>query len=329
MMRKTIISLGLLVAAASAPVSALHAAAVSTPSVPRAFNAAAVPADARWIIYINIDQAMATPGSGKYLSEFLASRPSVKRAIQQVQTIMGNEFPGDFHRVFLIGRKVGPGHGVVVMHATAAQRHINQIINLSSAAGTMMVGKTSVNMIPSSDNKGYTTFEASPAQGTFVASRSENAIKHELDVLSGKSTGMAGDNSLLAGAHNGLIVYLADTDMAQLLNRPGQHPGPAWMKSVRGAWLAARIEKEKLDIVGRVDLNNAESAAQIVQMAQGWQAMMDLSATNAKVNPRQRFIAGLADRLNVGAIGKTIRIHWVMSLAKLLAGPQKRPPVTQ
>ena len=329
MTRKTIITLGLLFAAALAPVSAIHAAAFSTPPVPVEPNAATVPADARWIIYLNIDQAMATPGAGKYLGTFLDSRPGIQQAIDHVQTVMGNEFPGDFHRIIIIGRKVGPGHGVVVMHATATQRHISQIFYLNPAVGTMMIGKTRVNIIPSSDKNGYTTFESSPTQGTFVVSHSENALKHELDVLRGKSTNMVGNNSLLAGAHNGLIFYLADTDMAQLLNRPGQHPGPAWMKSVAGGWLAARVEKEKLDIVGRFDLNNATSAAQIVQMAHGLQAMMDLSATNANANPRQRFIADLTDRLKVGAVGNTIHIHWAMSVAKLLAAQKFKPPATQ
>lgn len=33
--------------------------------------------------------------------------------------------------------------------------------------------------------------------------------------------------------------------------------------------------------------------------------------------------------LNVGAIGKSIHIHWSMPLAKLLAGPKSSPPATQ
>ncbi|MDA8377360.1 MAG: hypothetical protein M0Z50_09950 [Planctomycetia bacterium] len=282
-----------------------------------------VPADTRWIIYLNFDQAMKTPDAGKLLYQFLNSHPSAKSTIGKVETILGNKFPDDFHQILIMGRQVGPGHGVVVMHATAAQSHISQLIALNSAASTMTVGKTRVNMIPSSDSKGYTTFEASPEQGTFVVSRSEHAIADELHVLTGKSNGMTMNNPLLVGLHQKAIIYVADTDIAQLANRPGRHHGPGWMKSVTGAWMALQEKNNKIDVKGRIALINAESAARIVQIAQGWQAAMDLGATSAHANPHQIFMAGLADRLNVGAIGKVISFHWTMSLAKLLAGPRK------
>lgn len=153
---------------------------------------------------------------------------------------------------------------------------------------------------------------------------------NEINVLSGKSAGMAGNNPLLIGAHSGVVMYLADTDIGQLSKDRGRHhPDPAWMKLVTDAWLAVRIKKGKLDIVGRLNLKSAESAAQMAQMAQGWQAAMDLAATNANADAHQRFMAGMADRLNVGAIGKVVHIHWAMALSKLLAGPQNQPPAAQ
>ena len=331
-MRWKIIILGTICLAATRGVADLRADAglpTSAPAVAK-LNPAEVPADAKWIIYVNIDQAMRAAGAGKLLIQFLHSHPPAQTSIDRIQTIMGNKFPGDFHRIVIVGRKIGPGHGVLIIHATARQNHINKLIELNTAARTITVGKTRINTIPSSDGNGYTTFEASPLPGAFVVSRSEHSMVNEINVLSGKSAGMAGNNPLLIGAHSGVVMYLADTDIGQLSKDRGRHhPDPAWMKLVTDAWLAVRIKKGKLDIVGRLNLKSAESAAQMAQMAQGWQAAMDLAATNANADAHQRFMAGMADRLNVGAIGKVVHIHWAMALSKLLAGPQNQPPAAQ
>ncbi len=316
-------TMGLLLAAA-ASCSAIKAdsptPATATPDRDQS-PAAQVPADAKWVIYLNLDRAMQMPGAAKLLKGFLRSHRAAKQTIGRIETLMGNKFPDDFHQAMIVGNKVGPNHGVLVIHATANQSHLNHLIELNSAASKMTIGNTRVNMIPASDRKGYTTFEASPAPGVFVASRSEHAIKHELDVLTGKAPGMAASNPLFIGLRDNVIVYLADADVAKLVEHRRGRAGPVGMKYVTSAWLAVRVIKKKLDIRCRIHFIHANTAAQMVQMGQGWQAMMDLGATNGNANPRQRFMAGIADRLNIGAIGKVIRVHWDMSLDKLLAGP--------
>ena len=330
-MRWKTITLGLLLLAAAADGPAIHAASVSTAAAtpaPVKLNAAEVPVDAKWIIYMNFDQAMANPAAGKMLTAFLRTHPQAKKNINKLEKVMGAKFPQDFHNVLLLGRNVGPNHGVVVIHANARQNRIKKFLKASS--GNVEVTTPANGIYEMVDKKGRKTYEASPSRGTFVVSRSEKALNRELLVLAGTSAAMAANNPLLAGTRHGVVMYMADTDMTQLANHHARrHPGPDWMKSVTGAWLAVNVKKEKLNIQGRIDLIDANTAAQMVQMAQGWQAMMDLGATSANVKPRQRFIAGIADRLNVGAIGKVIRIHWTMSLTKLLAGPQKRAAATQ
>lgn len=330
-MRWKTITLSVLLLAAAADGPTLHAAFVSTAAAtpaPAELNEAEIPADAKWIIYMNFDQAMANPAARKMLSAFLRTRPQAKKNINNLEKAMGAKFPRDFHNVLLLGRNIGSNHGVVVIHANARQDRIKKFLKASS--GNSDVTTPANGIYEMVDKKGRKTYEASPYRGTFVVSRSEQALKRELLVLAGTSAAMAANNPLLAGTRHGVVMYLADTDMTQLANHHvGRRPGPIWMKSVTGAWLAVKVKKEKLDIQGHIDLIDANTAAQMVQMAQGWQAMMDLRATSANVKPRQRFIAGIADRLNVGAIGKVIRIHWTMSLAKLLAGPQKRAAATQ
>lgn len=330
MVRKTISAFGLLLtaalASASAFASALPAAAVTAPPVPAELNASAVPAKATWIIYLNIDQAMKNPAAGKLLANFLRRHPQARKGLASLKA-MGLKFPQDFHDVLLVGRNVGHNHGVVILHATSNQRHLEKWFQAQRAAITVTKLADGIDKIV--DKKGHTFYEASPTSDTFVASRSLSSLRHELRVLAGTSAGMAAGNPLLNGAHPGGILFLADTDMANLPNGRGPRHGPRWMKSITRGWLAAWINKGRLTVSARVNLKSPDTAAQTVQITQGWQAAMDLGATNAHANPRQQFIAGIADRLNVGAIGKSIHIHWSMPVAKLLAGPKSSPPATQ
>ncbi len=318
----TLGALLLIAATELANAGAASVRAATAQPVKSALRAAEVPADAKWIIYMNIDQAMANPAAGKMLSAFMRTHPRAKKNMTNLEIAMGADFPRDFHDVLLFGRHIGPNHGVVVIHAHARQSQIARF--LKANRGKITVTTPVPGMIKVVNKKGQTIYETSPRPGTFVMSRTEKSLRHELHVLAAKSGGMAPDNPLLVGARPGVLMYMADMNMAQLANRPGRHHGPIWMKSVTGAWLAVRVKKERLNIRARIDLIDADSAAQMVQMAQGWQAMMDLGATSANVKPRQRFIAGIADRLNVGAIGKVVAIHWSMSLPKLLAGPEKQ-----
>ena len=327
MVRKTIIAFGLLIAAALADGSALHAAAASSPPVPVRLNAAAVPADAKWIIYLNFDQAMKNPAAGKLLANFLHTHRRAEKRMAKLEKAMGLKFPQDFHDALLVGRNVGANHGLVVIHAASSQRRFEKFFQAHSAAITVTHLTDGIDKIV--NKKGHTVYEASPAFDTFAASRSLASLRHELHVLAGSSAGMAATNPLLAGAHRGGILYLADTDMAQIANRPRGRHGPVWIKSVTGACLAAWVAKGRIKVSGRVNLKSPDAAAHVVQIAQGWQAAMDLGATNTNANPRQRFLAGVADRLNVGAIGKAIHFHWSMSVAKLLAGPKSKPSAAQ
>ncbi len=284
-------------------------------------NAAQVPADAKWVIYWNFDQAMAHPEVGKLLATFLHSHPDAKKQIARLEKAMGAKFPSDFHDVLIIGRAFGPGHGAVVIHVNARQSHITNYLK-SDPAGTT-VSSLSNGITKMVDKKGVATYEAAPLADTFVISRSQTSLKHEVKVLTGQSAGMKPENLLLSGSHEGMIMYAASANMVQFAGRHGGRPGPAWMRHVSNIWLAAMVKKEKLAIVGRIDTKSADSAAQMVQSAQDMQSMMELGATGANANPRQHFMAGVIDRLNIGAIGKTVRIDWAMSLKKLLAGPPK------
>ena len=325
MVRKTIIACGLLLTTALASAFPLQAAAVSAPPIDAGPNAAAVPAKAKWIIYLNLDQAMKNPAAAKLLAKFLLMRPQAQKGVAALKA-MGLKFPQDFHDVLLAGRTVGPNHGVAVLHVTSSQRHLEKFFQSQHAAITVTQLAGGIDKIV--DKKGHTFYEASPASDTFVASRAQSSLRRELRVLAGKSASMAAGNPLLAGAHPRGILFLADTELANLPNRGGRR-GPHWLKSVTSGRLAAWVTKGRLKVSARINLKSPDTAAQSVQIAQAWQAAMDLGATNAHTNPRQRFIAGIADRLNVGAIGKAIHIHWSMPLAKLLAGPKSQPSATQ
>lgn len=317
MMRKTIIAFGLFLTTALAPAWALQADAA--PSARAELNTAAVPAKAKWIIYVNIEQAMKNPAAGKLLADYLRTHPHAQKGVAELNA-MGLKFPQDFHDVLLVGRNVGTNHGVAVLHARISQRHLEKLFHARHSAITVTQLAGGVNKIV--DKKGHTIYEASPASGTFVVSRSQSPLLYELRVLASKSACMAAGNPLLAGAHPGGILFLADTDMANLANHQGPRPGPPWMKSVTSGWLAAWVTKGRLTVSARVNLKSADTAAKIVQIAQTWQGVLDLGVTNTHAKPLQRFIAGIADRLNIGATGKAIQIHWSMPLKKLLAGPK-------
>jgi hypothetical protein len=323
-MRWTTITLATLAAIAAAGNIDYSPASAATASVAPMLmmKAAQVPADAKWVMYWNFDQAMAHPAAGKLLKMFLHSHPDAKIQIARLEKAMGVKFPEDFHDLLMVGRAFGAGHGVVVIHAHARQSHIAGYLK-SDPAGTT-VRALSGGVIKMVDKKGVATYEVSPVADTFVVSRSQASLRHEVQVLTGQSAGMKHADQLLAGVQPGLIVYVASTTMTPRTGQHGHRPAPAWMRQVSSLWLAASVKKEKLNVVGRVNAKSADAAAQMVQSAQGMQSMMELGATGANSNPRQRFMAGIIDRLNMGAIGKTVQIQWAMSLKKLLAGPPQK-----
>jgi hypothetical protein len=276
-----------------------------------AFDPKSVPADAKWVIHVDMDTAKSSK-LWDIVDDRLQNKPDVERGIGQLEQITGLRFPQDFHDVTLYGRTSGDEAGVILCHADADQQRIIAALQMNPDYSSSTYGNYEIH---SWTDKGKTRFGAFHDKTLAVLARSEENVKSALDTLDGKAGALQADSPLVGGAAPGLIAYVAGENLAALWKGGGQPP--PFVPLIDSVWLTVNEEGDhelvKANVVGKT----ADAATQMRSILEGAKAMVTVTAANQSADPRLKAGAAALANLNSKVDDKTVTIHWPIALDQI------------
>ncbi len=290
------------------------AIALTTATAARAapFDPAAVSADARWVVHVDMD-ALRPTKLWQVVDDQLVGNEAFGSKMGLFEQGSGMRFPRDLHSVTIYGHDAGDADAVVVVRATMPRGQFMAAITFAPNYAADTYGKYDVASWTDDDRALYA---ASHDGSTLLFSRSLDRLHAALDVLDAKAAAVAPADPLAAGGKAPSVLYVAAVDPAALAP-PGTTPNPL-VRQIDHAWLtlaerpAAATSRPTTapalpDAVAHLDVTaRSPEAAQKLQAAAGvFKAMISLAALPATAKPGVKFAAAVLRTTTVTQVGPT------------------------
>jgi hypothetical protein len=273
-----------------------------------AFDPKTVPADAKWVLHVDMDTAKGTK-LWDIFDDHLQNNDGVQSGIDQLQQITGVRFPQDFHDVTLYGRSASEEAGVILCHVDADQDRIVAALQMNPDYSSSTYGNYEIH---SWSDKGKTRFGAFHGKSLAIIGRSEENIKAALDTLDAKAGGLPTDSPLVGGAGAGLVAYASGEDLAALTK--GNRQRPPFLPLIDSTWVTIGEQGDHVLVTASVVGKTAAGAQQMRSILEGAKAMVTLTASNGNGDARLKTGAAALASLTSKVDDKTLSIDWPIGL---------------
>ena len=227
-----------------------------------------VPADAHWVIHVNMEKIKTSRFFNAFKEEELFARVE-KRGAWLEKRFRFNPLE-DVKGVTLFGKK-GEEDAVVCVHGNFDKDHLLSLLDFDEDHEALQYGKYTLH---NWDNDSYGVFAK---DDLVMFSESEAAIKVALDVLSGKAKTIKSSplNALIQGVPSGAFLTGAAGNIAALLE--GEHDKEAAiLKKTEAAVFSLREVGDNMSMNLNMKTADPKDAENIAQIVRGLLAMADM-----------------------------------------------------
>ena len=256
-------------------------------------------ADAKWVLHLDVDALRQSPLVEKAYQKCLELHPEAAKHLDKVRDLLGMDPRKDLHALMVYGKDTDKHHGVLLVHADVNQKLLLAKAEKAPGHKATKFGSYELHSWTHTDRHG-----SHPVTGVFykpnvlVFAESVEAVKGALDVLDGKSPGISGKESPLAGHTHPGAIFIA---RAAAIDPHTRCPILKQADSVR---ITIGEHDGQLYYRGRLEMKSAETAGQVKAIADGFQALVALKfGSDADVMK-------LASGLKVTAKDKTLHVQW-------------------
>lgn len=276
-----------------------------------------VPADAKWLIHIDVEEARSTT-----FAQETAQEAEVQGMVAWIQERYGIDVGNDLADATLFGLNYEPHTGIVLLDTNYDRDKVIDVINdepdykTSSRGDETLHSWTVTNewAEPGAADRSYTTF-AVLQDDRIVMGRSEEQIKKALDVLKGDGKSIKGtDSPLTVDVRDGTFFRGAAVDLGGLRERPGF----ASLPQTNRITVAMGEDAGKFFLNADVVAQNAEVAQQIKNVIEGFRSMFAL-----QVGEQNQDAAELANAVKVQTDDNKVTINWEVESEKLVSVAQE------
>ena len=231
-----------------------------------------VSADAKWVAHLDVEALLASQIVQTILAE--EQKKGLAEKLAKFTETFGLDPLKDLRSVTLWGETFGPAGGVAIIQAKVDQEKLLKLLAANAGHKETKYGERAVHQwTQSPEGKGDTGIRF----GTFykddvtVITRSEDVLKHAIDVLDAKESSLAKEDSgLLPAESKGAFLVAAAKDITV----PEEaDPHAAMLRKVSGGTLVVGEDGDNVfvnaSVVGKTD----KDAQQFRQMAQGMLAL--------------------------------------------------------
>lgn len=240
-------------------------------------NAHWVPADAKWLVHIDVDAGLHSH-VGQAALDWALANPDLKESLAKGQAMLGMKLPSDIHDVTLYGRSFGPD-GVVIVHAALNRDKLLSLLqstkNLKSSdlrGRTIYTWDDDVTAKEPTDAS-KTSAGALIDDSSVVLGHDKESIVAALDVIDGKQPALDSASLLAHPAPPGTIGFIAAIDLESVANGPDRSP---LVQKCREGMLAIGEHDSQAFMHGEITADSGESAQQLTTMMRGLQALAQL-----------------------------------------------------
>ena len=294
MLKRVIASLGLV-------------AMTSTLAMADPFDAKTVPADAKWVVHIDVD-AITNSSFWPLIEQKLNANPSFQNGLQQVEMVAGMSLPQDLHSVTLYGMGFTDPDGVILAKARANQQ---QLLNLLQTNPSFTSFSHGTHEIVSWEDKGKLMHGAFFSTDRVVMGQLKENVEKALDTLDGKAASIKPDSVMAQPTGTGVLAGLASDAVTQLGQKPENKNNPVF-QNLNSAWLTLSEQGENVTLKGTFGAADAAKAQQFKSMADGFKSLGIMMGGNADADPKLKAIAPLLPAAEITSQGSNVIINWTV-----------------
>ena len=283
--------------------SGMALAAVAAPVDPNK-----LPADAKWLIHIDIEEAQTTS-----VAQETGGESRVQKALGWIQERYGIDVGSDMRGATIFGTSYEPHTGVAVLNTDYSEDKVVGVMQGEPDYKTTSQGDDTLHSWTVTAPAGQgppqkLTMYAVLRDGQIVMGRSEEEITKALQALDGEGATLAGsDSPLVKDLPRGTFFRGAAVELGKLRERPGFRVLPHLERMTVN--VGDREGEYFLD--SKLIAEDAETAEQVKNMIEGFR---DALALQKEENSE---LAELAEALNVSSEKETVTLQWKISLEKL------------
>lgn len=276
-------------------------------------DASQVPADAKWLVHIDVSGAQQTT-----FAQQTAQESQVQDALGWIQERYGIDVGNDLTDATLFGLNYEPHTGVVLLDTSYDREKVIDVLNDEPSYKTTSYGDetlhswtvTDKSAQPGDANRTYTMYAALQS-GRIIMGRSEEQLKKTLDVLADKGESLEGkDSPLTAEVREGTFFRGAAIDLSGLKDRPGFQTLP----QTEQITVVAGEEDGTFFLNSNLAAADAQTAQQIKNVIEGFRGMVAL-----QTGQQNQEAAELANAIKVTVENDTnVTINWEVDSEKLL-----------
>ena len=261
------------------------------------YNPKQVPADAKWVIHVDIDAAQQST-LGKLVRDHLQGDPDFTRKAQDFQTFTGTRLLEDIHAVLLFGREFEGPKSVLVIHAKLdADLLLRKMRQTKPGFASKFHGEHEVpNWIDDNGVRVYACFHSPTAT---VISQSFEEMGASLDVLDGKTAGLKADSLMATKSALGTFLFVA-SDKLQDLAKRNKDISPITRSADAGAITFGETDRQ-LFLHGMLVSSSNELAKQTRMALDGLRTFVVMAA-NDKNKPVDAKTVAIADMLRSATV---------------------------
>jgi hypothetical protein len=262
-----------------------------------------VAADAKWVMHVDVDAMRESTVVQKAYQKCLEMHKDAEKKMDAVCGMVGMDLKKDLHSATVYGKDTNKEHGVMIVHADVNQKLLLEMVAKAPDHKSATYGSYELHTWT---HKGWKK-ESRMVVGTFykpnvmVFAGCDEIVKAALDVLDGKSAGITGSESPLAGRTLPGSIFVA---RASAIDPKTRCPVLKQAESFR---VALGENGGESFYRARLVMKSAEAIDQVKAITEGFQAMMALQhGSDAQAMK-------LIDGLKVASKDATLRIRWSAS----------------
>ena len=260
-----------------------------------------IPADARWVVHVDMDAARKT-AAWKELYHRLGTDQDFQAFLLELEEVFNARFPEDLHDVTVCGSKLGDADSVVLVHATIDRKQIEN--RLAGLAGYSSTPRGKYSVLSWSDS-GKPKFGGFVTDSLFMVGPNKEKVNTQFDVLAGKAPSLKVDAAMPRATKAACTVFVAGDALVK--NRPAADN--AWLGKIKSAWLTIAEEREETLVkltVGAVDVS---TAMQLKEAAEGLRDTLKTSAMPKDAKPITKKLAEVTNAAQIGQLENNVAVQ--------------------
>ena len=245
--------------------------AAARPAFAAPANLAAVPADAVWMMHLDMDAARESTVVRRTYERAMAMHPHAEGMIAMVKGMTGMDPRKDPHDVTVYGRDTDKRNAVMVVRAKANREFLEKMVEKARDHRTMEHAGRTLHSWTQRGRKGgtgETVVGAFQADDRMVFARSADAVKMALDVLDGSKAAYAA-GPLAGGVKPGSILVARAAAIDPDTKCPVLRQG-------RGYRVAAGEDGGRSFYRAKLDMKSAAAAGLTEDVVEGFEAVVKL-----------------------------------------------------